>query len=274
MFGCGYVSLSTPVCSTVADSTLQGDWKVTGLNKAGGLTVTRSKDSFDTNPEAILIGDPLDGTKNAKVKMGDELNVIEGVVTQAFGFYRILPKTALSIKKARSVEAPATNIKSAGSCKGLTVGQYNVENMNPNSTHIGAIATHISSFLNTPDLLFLQEVQDNDGILNVGVVEGSETLNALSSAIFAISGVQYNYTEISPVNNQDGGVPGGNIRVAYLYNPAVLSLSATPPPSVSLPWLSTVAHASLTRVARGQGGFENVGSPVPPVHEGSGPQPP
>jgi predicted extracellular nuclease len=28
----------------------------------------------------------------------------------------------------------------------------------------------------------------------------------------------YNYVYVSPVNNQDGGVPGGNIRVVILYN--------------------------------------------------------
>lgn len=38
------------------------------------------------------------------------------------------------------------------------------------------------------------------------------------------SNLTYASTAIDPVNDQDGGEPGGNIRVAYLYNPVVLQL--------------------------------------------------
>ena len=36
----------------------------------------------------------------------------------------------------------------------------------------------------------------------------------------AAGGPQYDSREIDPVNDQDGGEPGGNIRVVFLYNPA------------------------------------------------------
>ncbi len=42
--------------------------------------------------------------------------------------------------------------------------------------------------------------------------------------IYTASGVDYNYTVIDPVNDMDGGAPGYNIRVAYLYNPSVVRL--------------------------------------------------
>ena len=37
-------------------------------------------------------------------------------------------------------------------------------------------------------------------------------------------GPTYKYTEIEPVNNQEGGQPGGNIRVGFIYNPDRVSL--------------------------------------------------
>src|SRR6202000_2759079 len=38
--------------------------------------------------------------------------------------------------------------------------------------------------------------------------------------------------EIDPVNDQDGGEPGGNIRVVFLYNPAVVTFDDIGSPSV------------------------------------------
>jgi hypothetical protein len=40
----------------------------------------------DSTPEAILIADPLDGSDNPKgTKLGDSLQDVTGVVTQALG---------------------------------------------------------------------------------------------------------------------------------------------------------------------------------------------
>jgi predicted extracellular nuclease len=36
--------------------------------------------------------------------------------------------------------------------------------------------------------------------------------------------VQYAFADVDPVDDQDGGQPGGNIRVSYLYNPKVIRL--------------------------------------------------
>jgi predicted extracellular nuclease len=55
-------------------------------------------------------------------------------------------------------------------------------------------------------------------------VSANATLLRLISEISSRSNVNYTFAEIDPVNDQDGGQPGGNIRVAYLYNPSVLRL--------------------------------------------------
>ncbi len=84
---------------------------------------------------------------------------------------------------------------------------------------MAAVGNHIANFLNTPDIMFVQEVQDNSGPTDDGVVVANLTLTNLSNAVQSAGNASaaYNFTEISPVNDQDGGEPGGNIRVAYLY---------------------------------------------------------
>jgi predicted extracellular nuclease len=211
------------------DTWIAGSWPKTGENGRGGLTLT----DRDANPEAILIGEPLDGTRNPNgTKLGDTLGDITGVVFQAFGFYRILPTTAITVKRSVQPALPQpVPYKSMGKCSAITVGQYNVENLEPESDHLPDIAAHIVNYLKTPDVIFLQEIQDNTGADNDGVVSANETLTALSAAVAALSDVKYSFTEIVPVNNEDGGAPGGNIRVAYFYNPKVVALHKTHPGS-------------------------------------------
>lgn len=56
------------------------------------------------------------------------------------------------------------------------------------------------------------------------VVSANLTLSTLTAAISAAGGPFYTFTDIAPIDDQDGGQPGGNIRVAYLYKPELLRL--------------------------------------------------
>ncbi|KAF7539636.1 hypothetical protein G7054_g1914 [Neopestalotiopsis clavispora] len=215
------VAISKP--NQYGDQWVVGSWVKTGENERGGLTIT----SKDGNPEAIRITDPLDGTDNpSDSKLGDKFEDITGIVTQVYGFYHILPLTNITVIESLTPALPeATTFTSDGVCSGLTVGDYNVENFAPSDTaHVQDVAAHIVDYLLTPDLLFIQEIQDNDGETDDGVVESDVTLSTLTAAIAELSGVTYNYTYIAPVNDEDGGAPGGNIRVAYLFRPDVLQL--------------------------------------------------
>lgn len=156
--------------------------------------------------------------------MGDQFEDITGVVQQAFGFYTILPLTALKVTTNASTTASPVSFVSEGTCKGLTVGGYNVENMAPTSAHMPKIAAHIVDYLKTPDLIFVQEIQDDTGPTDDGVVSANKTLTALTGSIKSLSNVTYAFASVDPVSNEDGGEPGGNIRVAYLYRPEILSL--------------------------------------------------
>lgn len=124
----------------------------------------------DSNPEAVLVGSPLDRSRNPETtQVGDTLEDVTGIVTYAYGHYAILPLTGLNV--TRTVEpatAPPTKLVSSGNCGGITVGDYNVENLMPNTAHLKDVAVHIVDYLKTPDLMMIQEIQDDSGSSNNG----------------------------------------------------------------------------------------------------------
>ncbi|KAG7285748.1 hypothetical protein NEMBOFW57_008042 [Staphylotrichum longicolle] len=198
-------AIKTP--NKYGDTWVVGDWATTGRNKHSGLTMSDK----DSNPEAIIIGTPLDGTKNpTTAKMGDEFEDITGVVQQVFGFYYILPLTAVKTTTFSSAAVPPTTFLSQGKCTAVTVGSYNVENLAPTSAHLPKVAAHIIDYLKTPDLMTTAVPTDD------GVVSANATLTALVNSIKTLSGVTYSFADVDP--------PGGNIRQAYLYRPEVVSL--------------------------------------------------
>jgi predicted extracellular nuclease len=71
--------------------------------------------------------------------------------------------------------------------------------------------------LQAPDVLALEEIQDNTGATDDGVVAADQTIGKLVAAITAAGGPAYQSRSIDPVNDQDGGQPGGNIRVVFLF---------------------------------------------------------
>lgn len=107
----------------------------------------------------------------------------------------------------------------------LAVATYNVENLAPGDPDgkYQALAKGVVTNLAKPDIVALEEVQDNTGATDDGVVAADQTLTKLTGAIVAAGGPKYDWREIDPVNDQDGGQPGGNIRVVFLFNPQRVS---------------------------------------------------
>ena len=64
--------------------------------------------------------------------------------------------------------------------------------------------------MNSPDLIGLEEIQDNSGSTNDGTTSSTFTLGNLTSAITAAGGPSYAAMDISPVDGKDGGAPGGS----------------------------------------------------------------
>jgi len=101
----------------------------------------------------------------------------------------------------------------------LAVATFNVENLSINDPQakFDELASMIVTNLRAPDLIGIEEVQDDSGFTNNGVVDASQTWARLIAAIQAAGGPLYEYRSINPLNNQDGGAHGGNIRVGFLF---------------------------------------------------------
>lgn len=112
----------------------------------------------------------------------------------------------------------------------LAIATYNVENLAPGDdpAKLDRLAEGVVEHLASPDVVALEEVQDNSGPVDDGVVAADETLGELTDAIAAAGGPRYLWRQIDPQDGADGGQPGGNIRVAFLYNPARVSFVDRP----------------------------------------------
>jgi len=180
----------------------------------GGIIVRPT----DFNPERMIIDDAIVGsTAFPTVNVGDHYNgALVGIVDYNFGNFMI-ELTAPPTATAGGIQREVTNV-SVGPSQ-LSVATFNVENLDPRDpqSKFDQLAALIVTNLGSPDLVGLEEVQDNTGAADNGEVDPSQTLARLNSAIQAVGGPIYEYRQINPVNDQDGGEPGGNIRVVFLF---------------------------------------------------------
>lgn len=82
----------------------------------------------------------------------------------------------------------------------------------------------IALLANNPDIVALQEIQDNDGAEITDVTDASRTYEHLIQTVEKLSGMRYKWIDINPEQGADGGQPGGNIRNGFLYNPKRVEL--------------------------------------------------
>jgi 2',3'-cyclic-nucleotide 2'-phosphodiesterase (5'-nucleotidase family)/alkaline phosphatase/endonuclease/exonuclease/phosphatase family metal-dependent hydrolase len=196
---------------TVAD---EGTSATPGLNSRGGIPLQAD----DTNPERIQVqlDEDVIADFEANVKVGDQLGNVTGVVGYSFGNFEVVATEAFEVTDGGLAQEETTLV---GTENQLTVSSYNVLNLDPSDTEqIATIAAQIVANLKSPDILALQEIQDNNGSVNDGVTDASETLQALVDAIATAGGPTYKFFDVAPADDTSGGQPGGNIRVAYLYN--------------------------------------------------------
>ncbi|MFA3874589.1 endonuclease/exonuclease/phosphatase family protein [Streptomyces sp. MMCC 100] len=111
------------------------------------------------------------------------------------------------------------------SARELAVATYNVENLDPSDGTFAAHADAIVHHLKSPDIVSLEEIQDDNGATDDGTVTAEATVGKLIDAIVAAGGPRYDWRGIDPVDKADGGEPGGNIRQAFLFNPERVSFT-------------------------------------------------
>ncbi|MER7185747.1 endonuclease/exonuclease/phosphatase family protein [Streptomyces hyaluromycini] len=112
----------------------------------------------------------------------------------------------------------------------LAVATYNVENLDAldDQEKFDRLAEGVAVNLNSPDIVALEEIQDDNGATDDGTVTSEATLKRFTDAIRAAGGPRYSWRYIAPGNDQDGGEPGGNIRQVFLFNPKRVSFTDRP----------------------------------------------
>ncbi|NBD32006.1 MAG: nuclease, partial [Cyanobacteria bacterium] len=225
--------------------------EATGISDRGTLNI--SPDDF--NPEKVQIdfeSDLLPDFDFPQVNVGDQLGDITGVISYDFGNFQIQPTEPFSVTPA-NLEPEITTI--AAGDQNLTVATYNVFNLDPKVEDVSfvdgedpgeidddvadgrfsAIAQQIVNNLETPDIIALQEVQDNDGAEITDVSAADATLQLLVDEIAKAGGPTYEFIDTPGIVpsfidsdgnlvRPTGGQPGGNIRNGFLYNSNRVSL--------------------------------------------------
>jgi predicted extracellular nuclease len=176
----------------------------------GGIVIRAN----DYNPERVILDDVIMTTPS--VNTGDTLTgATVGVLDYNFGNFKLLI-TSVGTPTSGGIAREVTAAASPGQ---LAMATFNVENLDAaeGPDKFNALAAMIVNNLRSPDLLALEEIQDNNGPTNDATVDASLTLAKLRDAVVAAGGPTYSWRLINPVDDQDGGEPGGNIRQAFFF---------------------------------------------------------
>jgi predicted extracellular nuclease len=194
----------------------------TGMNPSGGITLRRTPHGMDANPERICIKLPDNASHSSALNVGTRLGTIQGVVTYDYGRYEVLATGRPHIRSARK-KRPEARLKAGRHA--LTVATYNVENLGPDKRRLEKLARQIVTALHSPDILALEEIQDDSGPSDDGEISATGNLSALETDIRAVGGPEYRSATIKPMDNRDGGEPGANIRQVILYDSRRVTLA-------------------------------------------------
>lgn len=180
----------------------------------GGIVVR----STDFNPERVMLDDEILkylSLTMPSVNVGDSFTAVVGVMDYAYANFKLQVTQALTATAGGLGQETTT----AQTGTQLSVATFNVENLDSSDgqAKFDGLANLIVNHLKAPDLLAVEEVQDNNGATNDAVVDASTTWNMLITAIQNAGGPTYQYRQIDPSDDQDGGELGGNIRQGFLF---------------------------------------------------------
>ena len=210
----------------------------------GGVVISAT----DFNPERILLDDTLLATPLVNVGDGFTTEVV-GVLDYSFGNFKLNVTTELT----RVDRALAQETTAAPTDQQIAVATYNVENLDPGDRTFARHADYIVNRLRSPDLVAIEEIQDDDGPANTSVTSAVTTWSMLVAAISAAGGPEYQFRQIDPVDDADGGEPGGNIRVGFLFRTDRGVEFIDRPGGTSTSVTTVVAHPSGPRLSASPG---------------------
>jgi Predicted extracellular nuclease len=129
------------------------------------------------------------------------------------------PKLEVTATPSLTLGGLQREITKAQSNNQLAISTFNVENLAPGDPQVkfDRLAGQVVTNLQSPDILGLEEIQDNSGAAQDGTVDSTRTTDKLIAAITAAGGPAYSARWVNPQDLTDGGAPGGNIRQVFFY---------------------------------------------------------
>ncbi|MEU6161197.1 lamin tail domain-containing protein [Streptomyces sp. NPDC047130] len=168
------------------------------------------------------------GPEVPEANVGDEL---EGATTgpldyDSYGGYTLMA-TTLGAHVSGGLEREVTRPQLG---KELAIATYNVENLDALDPQekFDRLAEGIAVNLAAPDVVALEEIQDDNGATDDGTVTSEQTLTRFTDAIVAAGGPRYTWRYVAPEDKADGGEPGGNIRQVFLLNEERIAFTDRP----------------------------------------------
>ncbi|HEV2761891.1 MAG TPA: endonuclease/exonuclease/phosphatase family protein [Pyrinomonadaceae bacterium] len=176
----------------------------------GGIIVRQN----DFNPERVFLSGEL--TPLADADVGARFfGPVTGVMDYSGGNFKLVVTSAPAPAPSRlRREATAPALRNQ-----LAVAAFNVENLDPadSADKFRRLAEIVVRSLGSPDLVSVEEIQDNNGPKDDALVDADETFRRLIAAIRSAGGPAYDFRQVNPVDDQDGGEPGGNIRIGFIF---------------------------------------------------------
>ena len=209
----------------------------TRINPRSGITLS----ARDGNPERIkVVLDPfLVPDFDPAVNTGDHPDDIVGVVSYDFGNYEVKATQPFAVSSGGLQPETAGEVPPGDQ---LSIAGFNVLNLDPKvesfalvgsaadvdddvgTGRFDRLAEEIVGNLRAPDIIGLQEIQDDDGAEQTSVTDAGLTYATLIAAIANVGGPLYAFRDVPPASGSSGGQPGGNIRVGLLFDPARVSV--------------------------------------------------
>ncbi len=217
--------------------------EVQGDDRAPVLTASQAGQAGIPLTRVLVSGAILPKGRLPKLDAGDTLQAAAGIVDYSYGRYKLFVTDKPRVMRMH----PTREItRLQGDADHLTLASLNVRNLDATDAprRFRQLAVQIVQHLRSPDVLALNEVQDDNGADDDGRSGARLTIGMLLDAIRAEGGPAYTHRQIDPRPNEDGGEPGGNIRQVLLFNPARVRF-------VDRPGRRDAAGVSVLRTSQG-----------------------
>ncbi len=170
------------------------------------------RQATDANPERVVFA----GAAVPAVSVGDNFpGRSTGILDYSAGRFRFVVS---SLPPVVGDSPPREDARVAATGQ-LAVATFDLDALDPSDppAKFQGLALQIVDRLRSPDLIAVQEVEDNSGPQDDGTVAADQTVAQLVGAISAAGGPAYGWRSIDPADDADGGPRGANIRAGFLY---------------------------------------------------------